>query len=191
MRQRIVTCRIYRLLDHMTTYENVALCRSRVVGREESSYRREVMDLAADGFRLGDRTQSMPVTHCNLSRAVTLRRALCVRTEPLRTLPCTDKTDDSAVHDHTFCFLLRALPFGIAALEPPRPALACVLLCRFLQQVSQQPRNLSAGTSNKALRLRLGAGPLAFRLPPGQRASEKENSNVYLESAHNHRFHWQ
>jgi hypothetical protein len=49
--------------------------------------------------------------------------------------------------------------------QAPRPALACVLLCRFLQQVPQQRRNLNAGTSNKALRLRLGAGPLALRLP--------------------------
>ena len=60
-----------------------------------------------------------------------------------------------------------------AALEPPRPALACVLLCRFPQQVSQQHRNLNAGPSNKALRLRLGAGPLAFRLPPEQTGSRK------------------
>ena len=88
---------------------------------------------------------------------------------------------------HSSALLSRAT----AALEPPRPALACVLLCRFLQQVPQQPRNLNAGTSNKALRLRLGAGPLAFQLPPEQRASEKENSNVYLESAHDYRFHWQ
>ena len=26
---------------------------------------------------------------------------------------------------------------------------------------------------------------------PAQRASEKENSNVYVESAHHHRLHWQ
>jgi hypothetical protein len=39
--------------------------------------------------------------------------------------------------------------------------------------------------------LLMEAGPLAFRLPPEQRASEKENSNVYVESAHHHRFHWQ
>ena len=99
----------------------------------------------------------------------------------------TDRCSTTYRVSHSSALLSRAT----AALEPPRPALACVLLCRFLQQVSQQPRNLSAGTSNKALRLRLGAGPLAFRLPPEQRASEKENSNVYLESAHNHRFHWQ
>ena len=99
----------------------------------------------------------------------------------------TDRCSTTYRVSHSSALLSRAT----AALEPPRPALACVLLCRFLQQVSQQPRNLSAGTSNKALRLRLGAGPLAFRLPPAQRASEKENSNVYLESAHNHRLHRQ
>src|SRR6476659_6981617 len=31
-----------------------------------------------------------------------------------------------------------------AALEPPRPALACVLLCRFLQQVSENNTETSA-----------------------------------------------
>jgi hypothetical protein len=53
-----------------------------------------------------------------------------------------------------------------ASLEPARPALACTLLCWLPRQVSQLHRNLNAGPPNNALRLRLGAGPLAFRLPP-------------------------
>ncbi|HYO80758.1 MAG TPA: hypothetical protein VES20_05100 [Bryobacteraceae bacterium] len=49
----------------------------------------------------------------------------------------------------------------------------CVLLCRFPQQVSQRQTNPGAGPANKALRLRLGAGPLAVRLPPEQTGSRK------------------
>ena len=41
---------------------------------------------------------------------------------------------------HSSALLSRAT----AALEPPRPALAYVLLCRFLQQVPQKPGNLNA-----------------------------------------------
>ena len=45
LRKRIgIVLQDFRLLDHMTTYENVALP-FRVMGREESSYRREVIDL--------------------------------------------------------------------------------------------------------------------------------------------------
>jgi hypothetical protein len=60
-----------------------------------------------------------------------------------------------------------------AALEPTRPALAYVLLCRFPRQVSQRQRNPSAGPANKALRLRLGAGALAVGLPPEQTGGRK------------------
>ena len=88
---------------------------------------------------------------------------------------------------HSSALLSRAT----AALEPPRPALGLRSALSVPPAGFSTSRNLSAGASNKALRLRLGAGPLAFRLPPAQRASEKENSNVYLESAHNHRLHWQ
>jgi hypothetical protein len=55
-----------------------------------------------------------------------------------------------------------------ASLEPARPALAAVLLCWLPQQVAQPHRNLNAGPPNNKLRLRLGAGSLAFRLPPEQ-----------------------
>jgi len=45
LRKRIgIVLQDFRLLDHMTTYENVALP-FRVMGREESSYRKEVIDL--------------------------------------------------------------------------------------------------------------------------------------------------
>jgi len=45
LRKRIgIVLQDFRLLDHMTTYENVALP-FRVMGRDESSYRREVIDL--------------------------------------------------------------------------------------------------------------------------------------------------
>src|ERR1700686_1147050 len=44
-RKRIgIVLQDFRLLDHMTTYENVALP-FRVMGREESSYRKGVIDL--------------------------------------------------------------------------------------------------------------------------------------------------
>ena len=55
MRQKIgIVLQDFRLLDHMTTYENVALP-FRVMGREESSYRREVIDLLKWVAARGDR----------------------------------------------------------------------------------------------------------------------------------------
>jgi hypothetical protein len=47
---------------------------------------------------------------------------------------------------------------------------------RFLKR-----RNLSTGPTNKALRLRLGAEPLAFRVRPEQQAAERENLHVHIE----------
>ena len=59
MRQRIgIVLQDFRLLDHMTTYENVALP-FRVMGREESSYRREVIDLLK-WVGLGERMDALP-----------------------------------------------------------------------------------------------------------------------------------
>ena len=59
MRQKIgIVLQDFRLLDHMTTYENVALP-FRVTGREESSYRREVIDLLK-WVGLGDRMDALP-----------------------------------------------------------------------------------------------------------------------------------
>ena len=49
LRRRIgVVFQDFRLLDHLTTYENVALP-LRVIGREEASYRNEVIGTAAMG----------------------------------------------------------------------------------------------------------------------------------------------
>lgn len=48
----------FRLLDHLTTYENVALP-MRVRGREEASYKRDVMDLLS-WVGLGDRMHVLP-----------------------------------------------------------------------------------------------------------------------------------
>ena len=59
MRRRIgVVFQDFRLLDHMTTYENVALP-LRVRGREESSYRNDVIELLK-WVGLGERMHVLP-----------------------------------------------------------------------------------------------------------------------------------
>jgi len=59
MRRRIgVVFQDFRLLDHLTTYENVALP-LRVIGREEASYRNEVVELL-QWVGLGDRMAALP-----------------------------------------------------------------------------------------------------------------------------------
>src|SRR5437867_5431660 len=59
LRKRIgIVLQDFRLLDHMTTYENVALP-FRVIGREESSYRKEVIDLLK-WVGLGERMDALP-----------------------------------------------------------------------------------------------------------------------------------
>lgn len=59
MRRKIgVVFQDFRLLDHLTTYENVALP-MRVRGREEATYKRDVMDLLA-WVGLGDRMNVLP-----------------------------------------------------------------------------------------------------------------------------------
>jgi cell division transport system ATP-binding protein len=59
LRKRIgIVLQDFRLLDHMTTYENVALP-FRVMGRDESSYRREVIDLLR-WVGLGERMDALP-----------------------------------------------------------------------------------------------------------------------------------
>jgi cell division transport system ATP-binding protein len=50
----------FRLLDHLTTYENVALP-LRVQGRSESGYRKEVIELL-QWIGLGERIQAFPST---------------------------------------------------------------------------------------------------------------------------------
>ncbi|MDB5520566.1 MAG: cell division ATP-binding protein FtsE, partial [Tardiphaga sp.] len=59
LRQKIgIVLQDFRLLDHMTTYENVALP-FRVMGKDEASYRREVIDLLK-WVGLGDRMDALP-----------------------------------------------------------------------------------------------------------------------------------
>ncbi|MBP0438169.1 cell division ATP-binding protein FtsE [Tianweitania sediminis] len=59
LRRRIgVVFQDFRLLDHMTTYENVALP-LRIRGREESSYRNDVVDLLK-WVGLGERMHVLP-----------------------------------------------------------------------------------------------------------------------------------
>ncbi|MEF2071379.1 cell division ATP-binding protein FtsE [Consotaella aegiceratis] len=60
IRRRIgVVFQDFRLLDHLTTYENVALP-LRVRGKEEAEYRRDVIDLIR-WVGLGDRMNALPV----------------------------------------------------------------------------------------------------------------------------------
>ena len=60
IRRRIgVVFQDFRLLEHLSTYENVALP-LRVRGREEASYRQDVIDLIK-GVGLGERLHASPV----------------------------------------------------------------------------------------------------------------------------------
>lgn len=77
----------FRLLDHMTTYENVALP-FRVMGRAESSYRREVIDLLR-WVGLGERMDALPPVlsggekqRAAIARAVIARPNLLLADEP-------------------------------------------------------------------------------------------------------------
>ena len=88
LRKRIgIVLQDFRLLDHMTTYENVALP-FRVMGREESSYRREVIDLLR-WVGLGERMDALPPVlsggekqRAAIARAVIARPQLLLADEP-------------------------------------------------------------------------------------------------------------
>jgi cell division transport system ATP-binding protein len=72
----------FRLLDHLTAYENVALP-LRAMGREESSYRAEVVELLR-WVGLGDRMNaSPPVLSGGEKQRAAIARALIVRPELL------------------------------------------------------------------------------------------------------------
>ena len=88
MRRRIgVVFQDFRLLDHMTTYENVALP-LRVRGREEASYRSDVIDLLK-WVGLGERMDALPPIlsggekqRAAIARAVIARPSLLLADEP-------------------------------------------------------------------------------------------------------------
>jgi cell division transport system ATP-binding protein len=88
LRRRIgIVFQDFRLLDHMTTYENVALP-LRVMGRHEDSYRDEVIELL-NWVGLGDRMWALPPVlsggekqRAAIARAVIARPQLLVADEP-------------------------------------------------------------------------------------------------------------
>lgn len=95
LRRRIgVVFQDFRLLDHLTTYENVALP-LRVQGRDESSYRAEVIELLG-WVGLGDRMHVLPpVLSGGEKQRAAIARALIVRPELLLADEPTGNVDPS------------------------------------------------------------------------------------------------
>jgi cell division transport system ATP-binding protein len=98
LRRRIgIVFQDFRLLDHMSTYENVALP-LRILGRDERSYRREVAELLS-WVGLGDRMWALPPVlsggekqRAAIARAVIARPQLLLADEP------TGNVDPSLAH---------------------------------------------------------------------------------------------
>jgi cell division transport system ATP-binding protein len=88
LRRRIgIVFQDFRLLDHMSTFENVALP-LRVIGQEEQSYRHEVLELLK-WVGLGDRIWALPPVlsggekqRAAIARAVIARPQLLLADEP-------------------------------------------------------------------------------------------------------------
>ena len=95
LRRRIgVVFQDFRLLDHLTTYENVALP-LRVQGREEATYRAEVTELLG-WVGLGDRMHMLPpVLSGGEKQRAAIARALIVRPELLLADEPTGNVDPS------------------------------------------------------------------------------------------------
>ncbi len=95
LRRRIgVVFQDFRLLDHLTTYENVALP-LRVQGREEATYRAEVVELLR-WVGLGERMQAHPqVLSGGEKQRAAIARALIVRPELLLADEPTGNVDPS------------------------------------------------------------------------------------------------
>lgn len=88
LRRRIgIVFQDFRLLDHMTTYENVALP-LRVLGKDEGNYRAEVIELL-QWVGLGERMAALPAVlsggekqRAAIARAVIARPQLLLADEP-------------------------------------------------------------------------------------------------------------
>jgi cell division transport system ATP-binding protein len=88
LRRRIgIVFQDFRLLDHLTTYENVALP-LRVIGKDEESYRAEVVELL-QWVGLGERMDALPPVlsggekqRAAIARAVIARPQLLLADEP-------------------------------------------------------------------------------------------------------------
>ena len=95
LRRRIgVVFQDFRLLDHLTTYENVALP-LRVMGRDEGGYRAEVVELLR-WVGLGDRMNALPpVLSGGEKQRAAIARALIVRPELLLADEPTGNVDPS------------------------------------------------------------------------------------------------
>ena len=95
LRRRIgVVFQDFRLLDHLTTYENVALP-LRVQGKEEASYRAEVVELLR-WVGLGDRMHVLPpVLSGGEKQRAAIARALIVRPDLLLADEPTGNVDPS------------------------------------------------------------------------------------------------